>query len=347
MVALELAKAQRGLGVDSTLLLLYASEGAEKKSDSYACAIPHRSRWTAGVAKLRSVLRSLNPDVIHHHHGLVWPWLASLSGSRVHVTHGHLPAPNTTLLSGPGIYAALTKGFSSSLIAISEPVAESWRAAGTACRKIALIPNGVDAERFHAASIDKVARIRESLSLPADRQILLWIGRLDTETKGVDRLCEILRLVHEKCYVVIVGDGSGRKYLQEQVAAAGGERKCLYVGSVADPAPYYQSADALLFTSRREPMGLVILEAAATGLPIFAFPCEGGAKALLQELGATSAQSDDANALADLINEAPWARRSPGEILTLAAKYSWEGCARRIMDVYAEVLKRREPLNAH
>jgi glycosyltransferase involved in cell wall biosynthesis len=235
--------------------------------------------------------------------------------------------------------AALTKGFSSSLIAISEPVAESWRAAGLAHRKIVLIPNGVNAKRFHPVSIDEMMGLRKLLNLPIDRQILLWIGRLDIVTKGLDRLCEILGLLDEKYYVVIVGDGPGRKYLQERIITIGAQERTIYIGSVGDTAHYYQSADALLFTSRREPMGLVILEAAAAGLPIFALPCEGGARYLLQEVGAMSVQSDEAKVLAGLMNEARLVRRSLGEIRTLTAKYSWEVCARRGMDVYAEALR--------
>jgi glycosyltransferase involved in cell wall biosynthesis len=339
VVAQELVTAQRALGVDSTLLFLYASNAEGRQMDPQTCAIRHKSRWTVGVPQLSRVLRSLNPDVIHHHHGLAWPWVAALNGSRVHITHGHLSAPAASVFSRAGLCAALAKRFSSGLIAISEPVAESWQAAGFSPKNIVLIPNGVNAERFRPASIRQIGALRERLNLPRDRTILLWIGRLDVETKGVDRLCEILRLLDPKYFVVIVGDGPGREYLRKEIAAPAVLGKARYVGSVADPTPYYQSADAFLFTSRREPMGLVILEAAATGLPIFAFPCEGGARDLLREVGATSTQSDNAAVLADAINEVSLVRRSSGEILAITSKYSWEACARHSLDVYANALR--------
>lgn len=341
VVAQELVRAQNRLGIDSTLVLLYTPKEVAKHVDGHACAIRYRSRWTAGIAELRRALRSLNPDIVHHHHGLAWPWMAAVSRSRVHVTHGHLSAPSRGLFSGPGLCSTLTRRFSSRVIAISQPVADSWRGAGISARNVVLIPNGVDCERFRPAPFHEVIGLRRRLNLPMHRSILLWIGRLDKETKGVDRLCEIVRLIDNKYYVVVVGDGPAREYLREQLVTIGAESRVRYVGSVNDPAPYYQSADAFLFTSRREPMGLVILEAAATGLPIFAFPCEGGGKELLREVKAISVESDDPSLLAGLVNKGPLVRPSREDILTITTKYSWEACAQRSISVYAHLLDER------
>ena len=105
------------------------------------------------------------------------------------------------------------------------------------------------------------------------------------ETKGLDRLTATARSLPAGIRLVIVGDGPARAWLVTQLETL--DDRPLLMGNIKDPAEIFGIADAFLFTSNVEPFGLVLLEAAASGLPIYAFVCEGGGRELLRDLGAT------------------------------------------------------------
>lgn len=73
----------------------------------------------------------------------------------------------------------------------------------------------------------------------------------------------------------IVGDGPQRSELQSAVANAGLEDQVTFRGFCEDISDVYRAADLQLFPSKRESLGLVILEAMAFGVPTLAFDPNG------------------------------------------------------------------------
>ncbi|MGD1941947.1 MAG: glycosyltransferase family 4 protein [Leptolyngbyaceae cyanobacterium] len=124
---------------------------------------------------------------------------------------------------------------------------------------------GVDTELFRPALASRDMRDRLSQGHP-DAPLLLYIGRLSAE-KEVDRIKPVLEAIPE-ARLALVGDGPHREDLEKHFA----DTHTHFVGYLAgeELAAAYASADAFIFPSRTETLGLVLLEAMAAGCPVVA-----------------------------------------------------------------------------
>ena len=132
-------------------------------------------------------------------------------------------------------------------------------------KRIRLWPQGVDARRFHPSKASEEWRERLSDGHPRDK-LLLYVGRLAPE-KGIERLKAILREVPDT-RLAIVGDGPARAKLEREFRGA----PAMFFGVLhgEELASAYASADAFLFPSTTDTLGLAMLEALASGLPVIA-----------------------------------------------------------------------------
>jgi glycosyltransferase involved in cell wall biosynthesis len=137
-------------------------------------------------------------------------------------------------------------------------------------KRIRLWPQGVDARRFRPDMASEEWRERLSDGHPSDK-LLLYVGRLAPE-KGIERLKAILRGV-PGTRLAVVGDGPARADLEREF----GGTPAVFTGVLQgeDLASAYASADAFLFPSTTDTLGLAMLEALASGLPVVGAP--GGA----------------------------------------------------------------------
>jgi glycosyltransferase involved in cell wall biosynthesis len=110
------------------------------------------------------------------------------------------------------------------------------------------------------------ARYRPLPRTPRSRARLLYVGRVSVE-KNIEAFLD-LDIDADK---VVVGDGPARAALQRRYPQA---RWCGYRFGEALVAEY-ADADVLVFPSRTDTFGLVMLEAMACGTPVAAFPVTG------------------------------------------------------------------------
>jgi glycosyltransferase involved in cell wall biosynthesis len=141
---------------------------------------------------------------------------------------------------------------------------------GEGIKRVRLWPQGVDARRFDPAKASEEWRQRLSAGHPSAR-LLLYVGRLAPE-KGIERLKVVLREV-SGTRLALVGDGPARRDLEREFAGTPTVFTGLLQGE--DLASAYASADAFLFPSTTETLGIAMIEALASGLPVVA--ARGGA----------------------------------------------------------------------
>jgi glycosyltransferase involved in cell wall biosynthesis/predicted metal-dependent phosphoesterase TrpH len=131
---------------------------------------------------------------------------------------------------------------------------------------------GVDTARFDPAKADRDA-------FPGEVKVL-YAGRL-TREKGVHLLAESFLRAHAadpRLHLLLAGGGPEEVELRARL----GERATFLGWLEEEDLPRaYASADAFLFASSTDTYGQVILEAAASGLPIVAV-AEGGPAALIE-----------------------------------------------------------------
>jgi glycosyltransferase involved in cell wall biosynthesis len=159
-------------------------------------------------------------------------------------------------------------------VAMSGAIRGEFLAAGASEEKVALIPHGVDVERFRPASPEERAGLRARLSLPADARIVVYTGRL-LRGKGLDILFEAFRRIAPRdaqARLVIVGSGAGQSLsVEEDLRTAAREPRLegrvLFAGRVDAVEDYLRAADLFAFPSVFEALGISLVEAAACGLP--------------------------------------------------------------------------------
>jgi glycosyltransferase involved in cell wall biosynthesis len=132
-------------------------------------------------------------------------------------------------------------------------------------KRVRLWPQGVDPRRFHPDRASQ--RWREQLcGGQAAERLLLYVGRLAPE-KGIESLRAIVQEI-PGTRLAIVGDGPARGNLELVFAGTPTVFTGLLQGD--DLAAAYASADAFLFPSTTDTLGLAMIEALASGLPIIA-----------------------------------------------------------------------------
>lgn len=124
---------------------------------------------------------------------------------------------------------------------------------------------GVDTELFHPGLASREVRGHLSQGHP-DSPILLYVGRLSAE-KEIDRIKPVLQAI-PNARLALVGDGPYRAELEKHFA----DTPTHFVGYLTgkDLGAAFASADAFIFPSRTETLGLVLLEAMAAGCPVIA-----------------------------------------------------------------------------
>jgi glycosyltransferase involved in cell wall biosynthesis len=218
-------------------------------------------------------LRSFDPDVIHAVNPFVLGTGAIFYAGRLNiplVASYHTNVTTYARFYGLGIGEKAGRWWTRTLhnrarinLCTSEATREYLLSEGV--QRVHLWPQGVDAWRFHPSKFSKDWRVRLSGGKPAEK-LLLYVGRLAPE-KGIGGLKAVLDQI-PGLRLAIVGDGPARRDLEREFA----ETPTVFTGvrRGRDLAAAYASADAFVFPSTTETLGLSMLEALASGLPVIA-----------------------------------------------------------------------------
>jgi len=220
------------------------------------------------------------------------------------------------------------------------------RRLGIPDRRIALVPYGVDTRRFDGSDGALRTRIRAELGIPADANVVLFVGRF-VERKKPHVVVDALRLLGArvpKLHGVLVGDG---EYMGEVRARVGGATNVHLTGAVpfTDLHHYYAAADVFTLPSVGEgSISLVVLEAASAGLPLVLTQDSSGESAVFEpgsngELVALG----DAQSLANGLERALARARTygPRSRAIIQAHFSWEATAAATLHHYQAALRAR------
>ena len=144
-------------------------------------------------------------------------------------------------------------------------------------RKIRLLPNPVETERFRRPADFSTNVMRSRWSVSSDSVLFSFCALGNFEWKGLRLALEALTTLHdERARLLIIG-GKKTEIAEYSTIAArlGVERQVRFVGLQADIRPFLWASDAFLFPSAHETFPLVCLQAAAAGLPLLTTPLHG------------------------------------------------------------------------
>jgi glycosyltransferase involved in cell wall biosynthesis len=127
---------------------------------------------------------------------------------------------------------------------------------------------GIDERRFRP-DVATRASTRQSLGIPEDRTVLVFVGRL-TRDKGLIELSRAIRELRQELpelHTILVGFEEGN-FTQELLAEIGNASdRVSLVGYSDNPERFLTASDFMVQPSYREGFGASVIEAAACGLP--------------------------------------------------------------------------------
>lgn len=137
-------------------------------------------------------------------------------------------------------------------------------------QEIRVISTGIDLSIFTSpVPSEKLLHIKQSLGIPVDNHILLFVGRLAKEKNLEEILNYYANLQPKKTTLMIVGDGPHRIALEQLAKQLGIKESVVFTGMIAPEhiADYYHLGDLFVSASGSETQGLTYIEALASGLP--------------------------------------------------------------------------------
>ena len=209
-------------------------------------------------------------------------------------------------------------------------------------RRVDLWERAVDTTLFHPARRDEAMRRRLGGRHPG-APVALYVGRLAPE-KGLDRL-KALATMRSPLNIAFVGDGPYRHHMEAEFEGTGAVFTGMLHGDALASA--YASADLFLFPSTTDTLGLVVLEALSSGLPVVAAD-SAPSREMLEGTGSArlfKAESGDSlrSAVEALVapgTEALRRRMSEGARAE-AERHDWRDATARLLGAYARVLAER------
>ncbi|HEX4685791.1 MAG TPA: glycosyltransferase family 4 protein, partial [Nocardioides sp.] len=190
-----------------------------------------------------------------------------------------------------------------------------------AAAKMVRLTPGVDTDLFNP-SVDG-RPVREMYGL-GDRPVIVCVSRF-VERKGQDMLIRALSLVQREvpdAALLLVGDGPMRKRLVRLADELDVSKDVIFVGPKPwrETPPYYAAGDVFCMPCRTrkfgfevEALGIVFLEAAATGLPVITGDSGGAPDTVRQEVTGVVVRPEPAQVAEAVLSElVPETRRRHG-----------------------------------
>lgn len=302
-------------------------------------------------------------DIVSFH-----DWLSSISGMMVQdhsnipgVFHVHSTEWGRTSGVGSEAVSKLEEGAAEAaerIITVSHVMKQDLSSHGWPERKIDVVWNGVDPERYSPQSVtpEEARKIRSDYGVAEDEVMILFVGRL-IPVKGVRNLVMAMPEVineYPKVALVILGRGEEQKDIVELADRLGINAKIKYRFEFVPEEQrilHYAGSDLCVFPSSYEPFGIVSLEAMSMEKPVVV-----GARGIVgfreQVVPSGPDQcgmhvnpeepSDIAwgikEILADPERARTWGKNGRKRVQEL---FTWEKAATQTLNIYNEVISKR------
>lgn len=199
------------------------------------------------------------------------PWVLTAHGGDV----ANLERTSIRIATAAGLSGA------SAVIAVSEYLAGRLTESGLTLPSLYVANMGVNMGSF---TIRNRAAARSRLGLASFGPIILAVGGLTERKDPLTLLLAFARLrdSHPDARLVFVGDGPLRSSVLGGITRLGLDGRVMLTGAIAHDAvaEWMTASDLLALVSRVEPLGVVVLEALASGRPVVATR-EGGAREVI------------------------------------------------------------------
>lgn len=287
------------------------------------------------ILKLARSIRRIRPRVVHTHNAgpLIYGALAARLASVPAVIHTRHHGRDHVIDHRSIALSRAASKLVDRVVCVSRDGARVAEEEGISSRRLGVIWNGIDVERFD-----------QSGPIPSGPVVL--VARLRPE-KGIEHLIAAVSRIaasHPNLRVEIAGDGDMETSLRELVASKGLEDRITFLGHVEDVPALLRRASCLVLPSLTEGISLTLLEAMSRGLPVVTTRVGGSPEVVVDgETGLLVPPADAAALGAALarIHDDPAEARRMGDAGRVRAEQSFN-VRRMIADyesLYREILE--------
>ena len=278
--------------------------------------------WLA-LRRIEIILREQKPDIVHTHSGkagILGRLAARRAGVPVIIHHLHGPSfgpfqglPANWIFTAAERYAA---GVTTHFVCSAQAMTRLYLAAGIGRPEMyTRIFSGFPVEPFLRATNDLA--LRAQFGLNENHFVIGKIARLFKLKGHADLLAAFQKILPQtpQARLLLVGDGTLRNEIENQVRALGLQSKVIFTGLVppGEVPRYVGIMDCLAHLSAREALSRALPQALAAGKPVVAYDFDGADEVCLEgETGFLVRTGDIATVtqrLLQLANDAPLRER--------------------------------------
>jgi glycosyltransferase involved in cell wall biosynthesis len=350
----EIARAALDAGIEVTLIAEHCAADLASHEHGRSVIIPTSRLPTRFMKNLSFAVRSAlwlkrNPKSVDIIQANGFITMAPVDIVAAHFVHGAwLRSPyavtKETQWTASGLYQRIYSRLNALLeqtsfrrarrvVAVSENVATELISIGVPAKKITIIFNGVDTDEFHPRRAD-----RSMIGAPTGVVIFLFCGDLQTHRKNFDGILRAIAAV-EGVHLAVAGSIAESPY-PALAKELGVSERVHFLGYVRDMSSLMVATDAFIFPSRYDPLGLVLLEAMASGLPVITARTTG-ASVVLDDPYWTVEDPEDTTELARMVRllaEDPFLRNQLGERNRLKVlAHNWISMSSSYIELYRDL----------
>jgi len=207
------------------------------------------------------------------------------------------------------------------------------------------LSNGVDLSQFSPGKPDD--KIVKKYNIAVKQPRVIYVGRVDPEKSIGTVIMAFAKVLgtNPKAELLIVGDGTDKARLEKIVNEYDLNDNIRFLGKVMPPdlQEVYRTADVFATASETETQGIVLIEAAATGLPLVAVDA-GAVKELCQnKRNGILCQPGDVDGLANgmkkLLADEKVRKKYGEESLKIAEKHDLNNTLARFEEIYKKAIE--------
>lgn len=217
-------------------------------------------------------------------------------------------------------------------------LANSWRTAedlagrGVALERVAVLPFGVDSERFRPPTAAERVAARAAFGIQPDAFVAVFVGAHGPR-KGLPQALEALAGAGAGEVLLVVGEhrgGQWKRYAEERALPA------VMPGKIVDARRAYWAGDLLVYPSAYDAFGMAVLEAMACGLPVVVSR-EAGSHEIVRDAGFVLAEQTPRalrSAIDALRTDGARRRSMARRARDIASSRTWDKAGALLLDTY-------------
>lgn len=206
------------------------------------------------------------------------------------------------------------------------------------------VSNGVDISKFKPGKAKQ--GIYEKYGISPTEPVVLYVGRVDPE-KQVGLVLEAFikaRLKVPKLQLVVVGDGVDRLRLTNEAKRLGVESSVKFLGRIVSDDLYelYKTGSVFVTGSEVETQGIVLIEAASTGLPLIAVDKGAVSEVCCDGINGFLCRPGDvdqiAKSIVKIVSNEKIQKEFGQKSLEIASGHDFEKTLDRFLEIYQNVI---------